>query len=85
MPQCRAKSKRTGERCRAPAMRGYRVCRMHGACGGGSRKGNYGHGASTKENCPELSSLNRSSDKLAFLLTQANEIPHAADLNDSER
>ena len=30
-PRCTAKSKRTGKRCCAPAVRGYRVCRMHGA------------------------------------------------------
>jgi len=28
--QCRAKSKRTGVQCRAPAMRGMEVCRFHG-------------------------------------------------------
>jgi hypothetical protein len=28
--QCRAKSKRTGLQCRAPAMRGMEVCRFHG-------------------------------------------------------
>ena len=34
-PRCGAKSKRTGKPCRAPAVRGYRVCRMHAAGGGG--------------------------------------------------
>ena len=51
-PRCKAKSKRTGKPCRAPAVRGYRVCRMHGAGGGaptGKQNGNYRHGASTKE------------------------------------
>jgi len=33
-PRCTAKSKRTGKRCRTPAVRGWRVCRMHGARGG---------------------------------------------------
>lgn len=33
--QCTAKSKRTGKRCRSPAVTGYNVCRMHGA---GTRK-----------------------------------------------
>jgi hypothetical protein len=33
-PRCKAKSKRTGKPCRAPAVRSYRVCRMHGARGG---------------------------------------------------
>ncbi len=32
--QCQAKSKRTGVQCRAPAIKGKRVCRSHGARGG---------------------------------------------------
>ena len=51
-PRCIAKTKRTGMRCRAPAVRGYRVCRMHGARGGapeGKRNGNFKHGARTKQ------------------------------------
>ncbi len=34
-PRCAARSKRTGEPCQGPAVRGSRVCRMHGAGGGG--------------------------------------------------
>ena len=52
-PRCSARSKRTGERCRAPAVRGWRVCRFHGAGGGGpkgKRNGNYKHGLFTAEN-----------------------------------
>jgi uncharacterized protein YjcR len=37
--RCRAKSKRTGKPCKAPAVKGWSVCRMHGA-GGGAPKGN---------------------------------------------
>ena len=37
-PSCGAKSKRSGERCRGPAVRGKRVCRMHGGAGGGAPK-----------------------------------------------
>ena len=51
-PRCKASSKRTGQRCRAPAVRGCHVCRMHGASGGaptGNRNGNYRHGTRTKE------------------------------------
>jgi hypothetical protein len=51
-PRCKAKSKRTGQRCRAPAVRGRPVCRMHGAGGGaprGKRNGNFRHGGRTKE------------------------------------
>lgn len=51
-PRCRAKSKRSGEKCKAPAVRGKRVCRMHGARAGapkGSGHGNYKHGGRTNE------------------------------------
>jgi hypothetical protein len=51
-PRCKAKSKRTGKPCRAPAVRGCRVCRMHGARGGapeGKRNGNFRHGGRTKD------------------------------------
>ena len=51
-PRCKAKSKRTGKRRGAPAVRGCGVCRMHGARGGapiGQQNGNYKHGTRTKE------------------------------------
>ena len=51
-PRCHARSKRTGNRCGAPAVRGCRVCRMHGAGGGaptGKRNGKHRHGMRTKE------------------------------------
>jgi hypothetical protein len=37
--RCHARSKRTGLQCQAPAAKGQKVCRMHGA-GGGAPKGN---------------------------------------------
>ena len=46
-PRCTAKSKRTGQRCKAPALRGYNVCRFHGARGGapkGKANGAWKHG-----------------------------------------
>jgi hypothetical protein len=49
--RCHAKSKRSGLRCRAPAVRGREVCRMHGAAGG-APKGNRNalkHGDFTAE------------------------------------
>jgi hypothetical protein len=49
--RCHAKSKRSGLRCQAPAVRGSSVCRMHGA-GGGAPKGNRNalkHGGFTAE------------------------------------
>ena len=38
-PRCHAHSKRTRLPCRAPAVRGFAVCRFHGARGG-ARRGN---------------------------------------------
>lgn len=50
MGQCTATAKRTGERCRAAAMRGQAVCRMHG---GKSLRGQasalYKHGRYSKD------------------------------------
>lgn len=51
-PRCTATSKRTSERCKGPAVRGWRVCRFHGA-GGGHGPGNanpaYRHGMRSRE------------------------------------
>jgi hypothetical protein len=50
--RCSATSKRTHERCKAPAVRGWAVCRFHGARGGapkGEANGSYKHGLQTKE------------------------------------
>lgn len=51
-PRCAARSKRTGRPCGAPAMRGWRVCRNHGAGGGapkGLRNGRFKTGLHTKD------------------------------------
>ncbi|AZO13111.1 hypothetical protein EJ074_20530 [Mesorhizobium sp. M3A.F.Ca.ET.080.04.2.1] len=51
-PRCSATSKRTGVGCKAPAERGKRVCRFHGARGGapkGEAHGMYRHGRFTCE------------------------------------
>ncbi len=51
-PRCTARSKRTGKLCRSPAVKGWSVCRMHGAGGGapkGKRNGAYRHGGYTQE------------------------------------
>ena len=66
-PRCGVKSKRTGLPCRSPAVRGYRVCRMHGARGGapkGKKNGNFRHGGRTKE----ATSVRRYINELARLL-----------------
>ena len=54
--RCHAKSKRSGLRCQAPAVRGYSVCRMHGA-GGGAPRGNQNalkHGAHSAESIAQV-------------------------------
>lgn len=46
-PRCSARSKRSGKRCRGPAVRGKTVCRMHGAQAGapqGAANGRFIHG-----------------------------------------
>ena len=51
-PRCKALSKRSGHPCRAPAVNGWKVCRMHGAGGGaptGKENGAYKHGTRTAE------------------------------------
>ena len=51
-PRCTALSKRSGILCKNPAVRGWRVCRMHGAGGGqpaGKAHPNYKHGLRTKQ------------------------------------
>jgi hypothetical protein len=51
-PRCNAMSKRSGLRCQAPAVKGKRVCRMHGAYAGapkGEAHGMYRHGRFTCE------------------------------------
>ncbi len=51
-PRCTAKSKRSGQRCKGPAVTGWTVCRMHGA-GGGSPGGpshpQWKHGMRSRE------------------------------------
>jgi len=51
-PRCTAYSKRSGLPCKNPAVRGWSVCRMHGAGGGhGSGKASpaYRHGMRTRD------------------------------------
>ena len=50
-PRCTATSKRTRQRCKAPAVRGWNVCRFHGAGGGapeGEANGAWKHGRYSK-------------------------------------
>ena len=51
-PRCLAKAKSTGKPCAAPAVRGWRVCRVHGARGGhgrGEANPAYKHGMRSQE------------------------------------
>lgn len=51
-PRCHARAKSTGERCKCPAVRGWRVCRVHGAGGGhaaGSGHPQWKHGERSQE------------------------------------
>lgn len=53
-PRCTAKSKRSGDPCLAPAVKGWSVCRMHGAHGGSQgdvEHPNYRHGLRSKGFC----------------------------------
>lgn len=51
-PRCRARSKRTGEQCKGPAVSSWQVCRFHGA-GGGHKAGpthpSWKHGLRSQE------------------------------------
>jgi len=50
--RCHAMAKRTGERCRCPAVRGWAVCRVHGAGGGhgaGPSHPRWVHGGRSQE------------------------------------
>ena len=51
-PRCSATSKRTRQPCQAAAVRGWNVCRFHGAGGGapkGKANGAYVHGQYSEE------------------------------------
>ena len=74
-PRCSASSKRTGQRCKAPAVRGWTVCRFHGARGGGpkgKRNGGYRHGLYTQDAAEDRRRiselLRRSREALAKIL-----------------
>ncbi len=59
-PRRSATSKRIGKQCKAPAVKGWTVCRFHGAGGGGpkgQRNGMYKHGLYTKESIQERREL----------------------------
>ena len=69
-PRCKATSKRSRKPCQAPAVKGWKVCRFHGARGGaptGKRNGMYLNGDNTKTAIAlrrQLSDLQRQSRDL---------------------
>ena len=73
-PRCTATSKRSGQPCKAPAVKGWNVCRMHGAGGGhGAGKANpaYKHGVRSREYVEMRKAINdlvRSERDLAALI-----------------
>jgi len=51
-PRCTATSKRSGQPCKNPSVRGWAVCRMHGARGGhspGKGHPSWRHGMRARE------------------------------------
>ena len=73
-PRCTATSKRTRKPCQAPAVRGWTVCRFHGAGSGapkGKRNGAYKDGLHTKEavedRCEVRALLKQAHDTLAAI------------------
>jgi hypothetical protein len=51
-PRCHATAKSSGVRCKCPAVRGWRVCRVHGARGGheaGPTHPRWRHGGRSRE------------------------------------
>ncbi len=73
--RCSATSKRTGKPCQAPAVKGWTICRFHGAGGGapkGARNGRYKNGLFTTEAVEErrcLSELLRHSRRALAALS----------------
>jgi hypothetical protein len=58
--QCSARSKRSSCQCRAPALKGWTVCRFHGANGGqksGPANSQFRHGLFTQDAIAERRSL----------------------------
>lgn len=65
-PRCHARAKSTGQTCKAPAVKGWAVCRVHGAGGGapkGEVHGNWRHGGRALD----ATEFRRLSNKLLLL------------------
>lgn len=70
-PRCTATSRRTGKRCKGPAVKGWSVCRYHGA-GGGHQAGpshpTWKHGLRSKEFVEARREANRMARDLRSIL-----------------
>lgn len=79
-PRCHATSKRTGNQCQGPAVRGWRVCRFHGARGGAPRgpaNGAYRSGLHTKEaiaSRKQIAALLKSATKLTAAMGEGEPV-----------
>jgi hypothetical protein len=77
-PRCKAKSKRTRKHCMAPAIKGWKVCRFHGAHGGapkGERNGRYRHGLYCQTAIAERGALRDLMSECAGILKRARLTP----------
>jgi hypothetical protein len=73
-PRCKATSKRTRKPCMAPAVKGWKVCRFHGAGGGapkGERNGRYRHGRFCETATAERGALRDLMSECAKILKRA--------------
>src|SRR4051812_4248861 len=73
--RCHARSKRSGKPCQAPAVKGWAVCRMHGA-GGGAPLGNKNalkHGLYAAETIAERQTIRALLRESGELLERARE------------
>lgn len=72
-PRCGATAKRTGQPCRAPAVTGWRVCRVHGAGGGqppGPAHPNWCHGERSRAAMELRAMVNRLARECRDLLSR---------------
>jgi hypothetical protein len=70
-PRCTAKSKRTGKPCKAPAVRGWAVCRSHGAGGGqgwGTANPAYKHGIRSQAHTAQRRAITELQRQLGALI-----------------
>lgn len=76
-PRCAATSKRSGQRCNGPAVKGWRVCRMHGAGRGhaaGEGHPSWRHGIRSQawiETRAEIAELVRETRRVEHLVSGA--------------